>query len=88
MAFEAQFYSVSLFNDDYTPMEFVVYVLEDCFELDREGAQRLILRIHNRGAAECGFYPREIAEQKVAEVMALAHTHGHPLECVSAPAQR
>jgi len=72
---------VFLMNDDFTPMEFVVHVLERFFDMDPETAKRTMLRIHNEGAGECGFYPRQEAEQKVAEVVAFAERHGHPLQC-------
>jgi ATP-dependent Clp protease adaptor protein ClpS len=72
---------VFLMNDDFTPMEFVVHVLERSFDMDSETAKRTMLRIHNEGAWECGFYPRQEAEQKVAEVVAFAERHGHPLQC-------
>ena len=72
---------VFLMNDDFTPMEFVVHVLERFFDMDSETATHTMLRIHNEGAAECGFYPRQEAEQKVAEVLAFAERHCHPLQC-------
>jgi ATP-dependent Clp protease adaptor protein ClpS len=72
---------VFLMNDDFTPMEFVVHVLERFFDMDSETAKRTMLRIHNKGAGECGFYPRQEAERKVAEVVAFAECHGHPLQC-------
>jgi len=72
---------VFLLNDDYTPMEFVVRVLEHFLDLDSETARATMLRIHNEGVAECGFYPRPEAEHKVAEVLAFAERHRHPLQC-------
>jgi ATP-dependent Clp protease adaptor protein ClpS len=68
-------------NDDFTPMDFVVEVLQDFFDMDLETAKSIMFRIHNEGAADCGFYPRREAEQKVAEVLAFAKRHHHPLQC-------
>jgi ATP-dependent Clp protease adaptor protein ClpS len=81
------FHSVFLLNDDYTPMDFVVHVLEHFFDMDSETAMATMLRIHNEGAAECGFYPRPEAEQKVTEVLAFAECHRHPLQCRNAPSR-
>ena len=78
---EEPLHCVFLMNDDFTPMEFVVHVLERFFDMDSETATHTMLRIHNEGAAECGFYPRQEAEQKVAEVLAFAERHRHPLQC-------
>jgi ATP-dependent Clp protease adaptor protein ClpS len=75
-------WSVSLLNDDATPMEFVVDVIERVFDLDNENATRLMLRVHNEGAVEFGAYSQEVAKMKVSEVMGLARTHHHPLQCV------
>ena len=74
---------VFLMNDDLTPMEFVVRVLERFFDMDFETAKRTMFRIHNEGTADCGFYPNQEAERKVAEVLAFAVQHGHPLRCAS-----
>jgi ATP-dependent Clp protease adapter protein ClpS len=73
---------VRLLNDDYTPMEFVVHVLERVFNMDRETATRIMLEIHNEGTGICGIYPYHVADAKVAEVHSLAHEHQHPLQCV------
>ena len=74
-------YSVLLFNDDYTPMEFVVEVLERFFNKNREQATQIMLQVHTRGFGVCGIYPLEIAETKVSQVTAFAKEHGHPLQC-------
>ena len=73
---------VRLLNDDYTPMEFVIDVLERVFGRDRETATRIMLEIHHRGASTCGIYPHDVADAKVAEVFDLAREHQHPLQCV------
>lgn len=75
-------YRVLLLNDDYTPMEFVVYVLERFFNKSPEDARRLMLEVHHKGVGPCGVYPHEIAETKVRQVMQLARRHQHPLQCV------
>lgn len=75
-------YRVLLLNDDYTPMEFVVHVLERFFNKDREGATRVMLHVHHHGVGECGIYTYEIAETKVTQVMDFARKHQHPLQCV------
>ncbi len=74
-------YQVILLNDDYTPMEFVVEVLEAIFVMDRVKATRVMLEIHTRGKGVCGVFTYEIAETKVAQVMAYARQHQHPLMC-------
>lgn len=74
-------YRVILLNDDYTPMEFVVGVLESVFGLDRNSATRIMLEVHQQGKGVCGVYTYEIAETKVAQVMGLAQQHQHPLLC-------
>lgn len=74
-------YSVILLNDDYTPMEFVVSVLEHYFDKDHATATDIMLRVHNEGRAVCGVYPYEIAETKVAMVTEEARKQGHPLQC-------
>jgi len=74
-------YRVILLNDDYTPMEFVVGVLETVFALDHGSATRIMLEVHHRGKGICGVYTYEIAETKVAQVMGLAQEHQHPLLC-------
>jgi ATP-dependent Clp protease adaptor protein ClpS len=75
-------YRVLLLNDDYTPMEFVVHVLERFFNKDREGATRIMLHVHHHGIGECGIYTYEVAETKVTQVMDFARKHQHPLQCV------
>ena len=75
-------YRVMLLNDDVTPMEFVVRVLERFFDLDRDRAMRLMLRVHHEGIGACGSYPHVEADRKVAEVLAFAREHQHPLQCV------
>ena len=75
-------YKVLLLNDDYTPMDFVVHVLQQFFNKDREEATRIMLTVHYHGVGVCGVYPYEIAETKVEQVMQLARSHGHPLQCV------
>ena len=73
---------VLLLNDDYTPMEFVVHVLERIFEKDRETAARIMLEIHNNGIGTGGLYPYDVASTKVSEVLDLARKHQHPLQCI------
>jgi ATP-dependent Clp protease adaptor protein ClpS len=75
-------YRVLLLNDDYTPMEFVVLVLQDVFNKSREDAMRIMLHVHNHGVGECGIYPFEVAETKVTRVMDAARKNQHPLQCV------
>jgi ATP-dependent Clp protease adaptor protein ClpS len=74
-------YNVVLLNDDYTPMEFVVDVLEKFFRMDRSGATRVMLEVHTRGKGVCGVFTYEIAETKVAQVTSYARDHQHPLMC-------
>jgi ATP-dependent Clp protease adapter protein ClpS len=76
---------VRLLNDDYTPMEFVVEVLERTFAFDREAATRLMLEIHRAGFGICGVYPFDAAADKVTEVLAFARKHEHPLHCYLVP---
>jgi ATP-dependent Clp protease adaptor protein ClpS len=75
-------YRVLLLNDDYTPMEFVVHVLERFFNKDRETATQIMLHVHQNGVGECGIYTYEVAETKVTQVMDFARKHQHPLQCV------
>jgi len=75
-------YRVLLLNDDYTPMEFVVLVLQDVFNKSREDAMRIMLHVHQKGVGECGVYPYEVAETKVTRVMDTARKNQHPLQCV------
>ena len=74
-------YRVVLLNDDYTPMEFVVQVLQKIFSMDRSVATRVMLQVHTQGKGVCGVYTYEIAETKVAQVTALAQHNQHPLLC-------
>ena len=74
-------YQVILLNDDYTPMEFVVDVLERIFRMDRTTATRVMLEVHTKGKGVCGVFIFEIAETKVAQVMSYARQHQHPLLC-------
>ena len=75
-------YRVLLLNDDYTPMEFVVHVLERFFQKNREAATRIMLHVHNHGVGECGVFTFAVAETKVSQVMDFARQHQHPLQCV------
>jgi ATP-dependent Clp protease adaptor protein ClpS len=75
-------YRVLLLNDDYTPMDFVVHVLERFFNKDRDAALRIMLHVHHNGVGECGVYTYEVAETKVTMVMDFARKHQHPLQCV------
>jgi ATP-dependent Clp protease adaptor protein ClpS len=75
-------YRVLILNDDYTPMEFVVHVLERFFNKDHEAATRIMLHVHHHGIGECGIYTYEVAETKVTQVMDFARKHQHPLQCV------
>ena len=75
-------YRVLLLNDDYTPMEFVVHVLERFFNKNREAATEIMLHVHNNGIGECGVFTYEVAETKVTQVMDFARKHQHPLQCV------
>jgi ATP-dependent Clp protease adaptor protein ClpS len=75
-------YKVLLLNDDFTPMEFVIVVLERFFGMDREKATMVMLKVHNEGAGLAGVYPRDIAETKVGQVIGFAREHQHPLQCV------
>ena len=74
-------YKVLLLNDDYTPMEFVVHVLERFFSKSREEATRIMLHVHRRGVGICGVFTYEVAETKVAQVIDFARRHEHPLQC-------
>ncbi|MFZ1812982.1 MAG: ATP-dependent Clp protease adapter ClpS [Rhizobiaceae bacterium] len=75
-------YRVLLLNDDFTPMEFVVHVLERFFSKTREQATQIMLHVHHHGVGECGVYTYEVAETKVTLVMDFARKHQHPLQCV------
>ena len=74
-------YKVLLLNDDYTPMEFVVHVLERFFNKGRQEATRIMLHVHHKGVGVCGVYTFEVAETKVTQVMDFAQKHQHPLRC-------
>ena len=74
-------YKVLILNDDYTPMEFVVHVLERFFAKPREEAVQIMLHVHRHGVGICGVYTFEVAETKVAQVIELARRHQHPLQC-------
>nr|WP_321458496.1 ATP-dependent Clp protease adapter ClpS [uncultured Cohaesibacter sp.] len=75
-------YRVLLLNDDFTPMEFVVHILEAFFNKGREDATRIMLHVHHHGVGECGVFTYEVAETKVSQVMDFAHQHQHPLQCI------
>jgi ATP-dependent Clp protease adaptor protein ClpS len=75
-------YRVLLLNDDYTPMEFVIHVLERFFNKTRDEATQIMLHVHHNGVGECGVFTYEIAETKVTNVMDFARKHSHPLQCV------
>lgn len=74
-------YRVLMLNDDYTPMEFVVLVLQRFFRMDMEEATRVMLHVHQRGVGVCGVFSYEVAETKVAQVMDFARENQHPLQC-------
>jgi ATP-dependent Clp protease adaptor protein ClpS len=74
-------YKVLLLNDDYTPMEFVVHVLQDFFAMSNEKATQVMLHVHTRGVGVCGIFPRDIAETKVALVNQFSRENQHPLKC-------
>ena len=75
-------YKVVLMNDDYTPMEFVVMVVQEYFNKDRETATQIMLTVHREGRGVCGVYTRDIASTKVEQVVTHARQAGHPLQCV------
>ena len=75
-------YQVLLLNDDYTPMEFVVLVLQKFFAMTRERATQVMLKVHREGMGVCGVYPHDVASTKVQQVSAYARKHQHPLQCV------
>ncbi len=75
-------YRVLLLNDDYTPMEFVIHVLERFFQKNRDAATVIMLHVHNHGVGECGVYTYEVAETKITQVMDFARENQHPLQCV------
>ena len=75
-------YRVLLLNDDYTPMEFVIVVLERFFQKSMEDATKIMLHVHVNGVGECGVYAFDVAETKVTQVLDFARKHQHPLQCV------
>ena len=80
-------FQVVLLNDDYTPMEFVVVVIQEFFNKDRETATQIMLKIHLDGKGICGVYSRDVAATKVEQVQEAARQAGHPLQCVSEPVE-
>ena len=80
-----QLFRVILINDDYTPMEFVVMVLQQFFRLAHDDAVQIMLNVHTKGSGVCGVYPSEIAQTKVREVMNFAKENEHPLQCTMEP---
>ena len=80
-------YQVVMLNDDFTPMEFVVLVIQEFFSKDRETATQIMLKIHLDGKGVCGVYSRDVASTKVDQVMDAAREAGHPLQCVSEPVE-
>ncbi|HBA09750.1 MAG: ATP-dependent Clp protease adapter ClpS [Methylotenera sp.] len=75
-------FKVLLLNDDYTPMEFVVEVIEHFFNKSREQATQIMLKVHTEGAGVCGVYPQDIAETKMNQVVSHARKSQHPLQCI------
>lgn len=82
-----QMYQVVMLNDDYTPMEFVVVVIQEFFNKDRETATQIMLKIHLDGKGICGVYSRDVAATKVEQVQEAARQAGHPLQCLSEPVE-
>jgi ATP-dependent Clp protease adaptor protein ClpS len=82
-----QMYQVVMLNDDYTPMEFVVVVIQEFFNKDLESATQIMLKIHLEGRGVCGVYTKDVAATKVDQVLDAAHKAGHPLQCVSEPVE-
>ncbi|TSE24601.1 ATP-dependent Clp protease adapter protein ClpS [Tepidimonas sediminis] len=80
-------YQVVLLNDDFTPMEFVVRVLQEFFHKDRETATQIMLRVHVHGRGVCGVYTRDVATTKVEQVTQAARAAGHPLQCIAEPVE-
>ncbi|AKJ70094.1 MULTISPECIES: ATP-dependent Clp protease adapter ClpS [Pandoraea] len=75
-------FKVVLLNDDFTPMEFVVFVIQEHFNKDRETATQIMLKVHREGRGVCGVYTRDVAATKVEQVVSHARQSGHPLQCV------
>jgi ATP-dependent Clp protease adaptor protein ClpS len=82
-----QMFQVVMLNDDYTPMEFVVVVIQEFFNKDRETATQIMLKIHLDGKGICGVYSKDVAATKVQQVQEAARQAGHPLQCVSEPVE-
>jgi len=82
-----QMYQVVMLNDDYTPMEFVVVVIQEFFSKDLEAATQIMLKIHLEGRGVCGVYSKDVAATKVDQVLDAAHKAGHPLQCLSEPVE-
>ena len=82
-----QLFQVLMLNDDFTPMEFVVLVIQEFFSKDRESATQIMLKIHLDGKAVCGVYSKDVAATKVDQVLDAAKQAGHPLQCVSEPVE-
>ena len=82
-----QMYQVVMLNDDYTPMEFVVLVIQEFFSKDLESATQIMLKIHLEGRGVCGVYSKDVAATKVDQVREAAHKSGHPLQCLSEPVE-
>jgi ATP-dependent Clp protease adaptor protein ClpS len=80
-------YRVLLLNDDYTPMEFVVQVLQKFFGKSHEDAMRVMLQVHHEGKGICGIYPHDIAASRINQVAQYARARQHPLQCVMEPAE-
>jgi ATP-dependent Clp protease adaptor protein ClpS len=78
-------HQVLMLNDDFTPMEFVVLVLQEFFSKDRESATQIMLKIHLDGKGVCGVYTKDVAATKVDQVLDAARKAGHPLQCISEP---
>jgi ATP-dependent Clp protease adaptor protein ClpS len=82
-----QMYQVVMLNDDYTPMEFVVVVIQEYFSKDLEAATQIMLKIHLEGKGVCGVYSKDVAATKVDQVLDAARKAGHPLQCLSEPVE-
>ena len=82
-----QMFQVLMLNDDFTPMEFVVMVLQEFFSKDREAATQIMLKIHLDGKGVCGVYSKDVAATKVDQVQDAAHQAGHPLQCLAEPVE-
>ena len=80
-----QMYQVIMFNDDFTPMEFVVFVLQEFFGKDQSMAEQIMYQIHLRGKATCGVYSKDVATTKMEQVLLTARQAGHPLQCLTEP---